>query len=466
MEFKDVLEAVRRFRLLSAAVVLLFLAMGAAAVLLPHPKYKASATLIAEPGPKVPVGDAGVPTIEFMLPSIVQQVGTQAFQEAVLKRDPQIADAPDLSIGATQAAGTGILYVTAMSRNAAVVVNASNAAAKELADHQLSPLVQLQLLDPAHGVASASRAKAPILAAALVLGLMAAVLTALTANALRRTAVEEGDIESIFGLEVLGEIPKRDTPSPLIANVFASSDFTQLSEAFQKVAANLQTAGILGARREIAIVSCSGEEGKTTIASGLAFALALNGQETLLIDADLRRPTLHSRFGLRRTPGLGDASSARLGPGLRQVVRKNLTVIAAGQADQHPTNIITRRLPELLRNDGFSHESVVLVDTPPLAGIPEAILICHFVSCVILVVEPGRTYRSVLERVLHDLRRADVEVVGVVLNRVTRSSGGQHYSPYYDAIADYEPASAVAQGENRPSNVGWLRAGIKKNADT
>jgi capsular exopolysaccharide synthesis family protein len=430
MQLKDVLEAVKRFRLLAAAVVVVFVGIGIVAVYLPKKSYKATATLIAQPS-NTSSAASSVPTIQFLLPSVVQQVGTLAFQDAVLTRAPTISSAPDLSINAALVAGTGIITITAQSRDRQVVVAASNAAAKELVARRLSPLLQLQLLDPAHQPELVATSKGPILGAALVLGLMAALLAALAANALRRAVVEEADLEPMFGLEILGEVPKRDVSSSAISTVFSNRDLLMLSEAFQKIVANLQTAGILATHHEIAIVSGSGDEGKTTVASGLAFALALNGHETLLIDTDLRKPTLHTRFGVARSPGLGDSQTHGSDPKLRHRVRSNLSVVTAGRTSQHPTTIVTRKLPELLRNSE-SGDQIVIVDTPPLASVPETILICHLVSGVIIVVEPGHTERAVLQRVLHDFRRADVEVLGVVLNRVERSSSRRRYASYYD----------------------------------
>jgi capsular exopolysaccharide synthesis family protein len=441
MHLKDVVAAVKRSKLLCAGVVLAFLALGAAAVELPARSYTATATLIAGPNPKS-AATSSVPTVQFMLPAIVQQVETGQFRRAVLLRHPVLARVTDLGITAAAAPGTGILSVTATSRDSADVAAAANAAALELIRSPLTPLVKLQLLAPSTGAAAKSSNKTVIMGAALILGLMAAVLAALARNALRREVVEEGDLESVYGLEILGEIPKARMSSPLIGETFATREMVPVAEAFQKLVANLQVAEIFKTHPQIAVVSCLGQEGKTTVSSGLAYALALAGNKTTLIDADLRKPTVHTRFGLPLSPGLGDPEvvPSPVQPGL-----KTLTVVTAGQAYQHPTNVVTRRLPALL-DDNRDERRIVIVDTPPLGPSAEAILISAFVSGVIFVIQPGKTDPKLLDRVLHDLRRSGVDVLGVVLNRVERQAGT--YGAYYDATPT--AASDIVSAGVRP----------------
>lgn len=422
MQLTDVLAALRRFRLLAAAVVVLFLLIGLVAAYLPADRFQATSTLTASPAGKNPDYNA-VAAVQFMLPAIVQQVETAGFQKEVVRRVRGASAVHDLSISATQAQGSGVIRITAKSRDRNIVVPVSNTAAQVLIKRRLSPIVGLQLLAPALAASSSGAGlRAPIVLSSLVLGMIAAVLAALAANALRGKAVGEQDLVRL-DLEIVGRLPRRREVPTSIAQVFTDPSYVELREAFQKLVANLRAASVLDKHRQLAIVSCSGSEGKTTVTSGLAYALALNGSEVMLIDADLRRPRLHEEFELfKATGGFPPSEPFALTTSL-----ENLQVITAIRSVDHPAKVVSQWLPLLL---GRYADRFVLVDTPPLLPVADGTLVAHLVSAAIIVVEPGRTERTAFERTVHDLRRANVEILGAVLNRVVTPAEARFYGGY------------------------------------
>jgi Mrp family chromosome partitioning ATPase/capsular polysaccharide biosynthesis protein len=426
MQLNQVVTALRRFKLLAAAIVVLFTAVGVFAAYSRTPSYKASAILVASP-PNAQ--DSSIAGVQFMLPAVIQQVTTARFRTTVLDSLPAALRSETVAIGATQDQGTGIIHVSASGRDPGILPSVSNAAAKQLIKSKLTPSIKLALLQPAvHASSTTAATRPPIVIASFLLGFIAAVFAALGAGALRSETVQERDLWRRFGLEILGEIPKRSGRASTVMAAFADPGQFEFTEAFHKLVAMLQATGFLGRPRRIAVISSVGGEGKTTVSSGLAYALAFNQPyDVLVVDADLRQPKLHVAFGLDEPEDDGS-----LEPEAVDVALGNLRVVPALRSDEHPAKVVSRVLPRLLDE---SEHTTVIVDTPPLLRVPEATLIAHMVEAVILVVEPGRTKVGQLEKTLHDLRRANVQVLGVVLNRVQAVGRSMPYGAFFDSAA-------------------------------
>src|SRR4051812_44449677 len=184
MKMTDVLGALRRFWLLALAVFAVALAAGAAAAFLPKSKYDASATLIVTPKQ---IDFATISAVNFLMPSVVEQVKTAEFRQRVDRRLAPWVRALAPSLDASFEPGTAIVRVDAMSTSPLAAAAAANAAAHETVSHPISKAAEMELLAPAPVPRSpASPRRVPILAGATALGVMGAVFAALAAGALRR----------------------------------------------------------------------------------------------------------------------------------------------------------------------------------------------------------------------------------------------------------------------------------------
>jgi capsular exopolysaccharide synthesis family protein len=170
--------------------------------------------------------------------------------------------------------------------------------------------------------------------------------------------------------------------------------------------------------------------GKSTVASNYALVSALSHSSVLLVDGDLRAPTVHECFGVPRSPGLVDALA--VGSGLEQFARR---VAAAGQLDVLPAGSpipragdlpASARMGELLREASARYDAVV-IDSPPLLAVADAEgFASHPGVDVVLVVGPA-TRRRAVQKAVRKLELIEAHLAGTVVNRVGRQTGYAHY---------------------------------------
>jgi capsular exopolysaccharide synthesis family protein len=208
------------------------------------------------------------------------------------------------------------------------------------------------------------------------------------------------------------------------------------TSAFEEAVRTLRNTILLsdfeGRLRSIVITSAAPSEGKTTIAAHLAIANADRGQKTLLVDGDLRRPSLHAKFGITPREGL---SNVLTGERLWQEVvvpvegRPNLSLLPAGLGSHRAADLIGPRLATLL--DEFAKEyDLVFLDSPPLLGFAECLQMATVADGVLIVSRAGETKRKAVAEVISVLNRLRANIVGVVLNQVGQETSADGYSYY------------------------------------
>ncbi|MGO9333555.1 MAG: tyrosine-protein kinase family protein, partial [Acidimicrobiales bacterium] len=175
------------------------------------------------------------------------------------------------------------------------------------------------------------------------------------------------------------------------------------------------------------VTSWEPREGKSSVASHVAWALAIPGRSVVAVDCDLRKPTLHEIFGVALSPGVSDFFASN-GPAelLTPTGNRYLELIPAGVPRRHPADIVTAEVPRLL---SALHEldQTVIVDCPPLSGVAETRILVAKADAVVLVVDARKFDPERLEQSLVQLRAARANVVGIVLNRVRRRNVDDSY---------------------------------------
>jgi polysaccharide biosynthesis transport protein len=265
--------------------------------------------------------------------------------------------------------------------------------------------------------------KKKIAFASLFLGLALGVGLVLAREYLDNTVRNPEEIERYLHLDLLAAVPHH-----------ASDNSHLVTEAYQ----NLRTA-LLFARREevggqvVLITGTAPQEGKTTTIVNMARLLGGAGERTVVIDCDLRRAQLHRRLELEREPGFTDyfVKHEPLSALVKPTSTPNLFALSAGPLPPNPPAILARKsLGDLLTELRADFEWI-LIDSPPLASVTDALLLARHADIVVMVVQHNKVDKRVVKRSVAALRRATPNLLGAVLNAVNVAGKGYYYYYYH-----------------------------------
>ena len=238
------------------------------------------------------------------------------------------------------------------------------------------------------------------------------------------------DIEGKLDLALLGVIP-RSADSELRGGL--EDPKSPISEAYNSLRGSLLYATSEGLPKSILVTSAQASEGKTTTSLAIATGLARMGKRTLLIDADMRRPSVHKQLLLANERGLSTllTSHEPLTGIAIAAAQERLSVIPAGPVPPSPTELLsTGRLEGILREAASSFD-VVVIDSPPILGLADAPVMSALVDGVIFVVEADRAHRGALKTAMRRLRAMRPVLLGAVLTKFDPLRAGNRYSEYY-----------------------------------
>jgi polysaccharide biosynthesis transport protein len=218
---------------------------------------------------------------------------------------------------------------------------------------------------------------------------------------------------------------------PLITASHVPPDF---AESFRTVRASLVAAYPRRGRNIVLVTSAEPLEGKTTTAANTAIALAGSGARVLLIDADMRRPGVHRLMRLANDRGLAQVlvGQIRLCDVIQRTVEPNLLAVTGGPTPPNPAELLaSERMKALLESLGHMPYDWVILDTPPVLAVADALILASEVSGVTFVVRAESTRRRLAERALASLASAHSPQTAVVLNKVDFERNSYYYSRYY-----------------------------------
>jgi succinoglycan biosynthesis transport protein ExoP len=267
------------------------------------------------------------------------------------------------------------------------------------------------------------------LTAALVYGLLVGLGLGGIRERLNRKVMSATDVKSM-GVALLGLVPTVVNPIALLRQS-ATDPSASLLEAYRKVQTYLDRGKATGSAWVFLVSSTSAGEGKTTTAASLAILMAQKGLRVLLIDADLRRPTLTRYFQAKVRGGLAQAVAAGSLEPFVTTVADRLDLLASEAVERDaPLVLGGESLRKLLRLARERYDYVIC-DAPPLLPVVDALLLMPLVDGLILVAAAGRTYAQGLWDALEHIRSRHGNLIGVVLNRVDfRGIEYRHYGKY------------------------------------
>jgi polysaccharide biosynthesis transport protein len=267
---------------------------------------------------------------------------------------------------------------------------------------------------------------------ALALGFVLAAIVPFGLDYINDTVKTPEDVTRRLKLPFLGLVPSvRGDKNVVLASEQVPHDF---GESFRSLRTALIGQYEAAETKLLIFTSAQPLEGKTTTAVNVAMALAYGGARVLVVDADMRRPGLHRPLRLTNERGLSQVLSgqARVRDVIQRTVDPNLLAVTAGQTPPNPSELLTsERMKTLLRNLSHGPFDWIILDTPPVLAVTDAVVLAPLVSGVTFVVGAEMTRRRLAERALETILATYPKQVGVVLNKVDFARNKYYYSRYY-----------------------------------
>ncbi len=277
-------------------------------------------------------------------------------------------------------------------------------------------------------------------ALAVAVGMMLVAGGLVASEALDDTIKTPQDVQRVLGLPVLGMIARNTIPDQYLITDYQPR--SPVSEAYRMLRTNIQFANIDQPINTLLITSAEPLEGKSTISANLAVVNAQNGRDVTLVDCDLRRPTIHKRFGLPNKAGFSTLFISTLDAldNIRQATKiPHLSVLTTGPLPHNPAELIaSRRMIEILKRIRGKGDLIIL-DTPPALAVTDASILAPIVDGVLLVMTPGATRRMAARDMVEQLSRVGGNILGVVFNNFSESRGAYAYrsNKYYSRYGKY-----------------------------
>ena len=201
------------------------------------------------------------------------------------------------------------------------------------------------------------------------------------------------------------------------------------SEAYRTLRTNLSFYSLDKPLRTLVVTSPAAGEGKSTTIANLAVTMAQSGRRTILVDTDLRRPTLHELFDLQMAPGLTNLVMEEVGDlPLQQTPVENLWLLSSGTKPPNPADLLGAARMDQIITQLLEKADMVLFDAPPVMAAADAAILGARVDGVLLIIQAGKTRRDHSERARELLEKAKVRIVGAALTNAPKdSSMGEYY---------------------------------------
>jgi capsular exopolysaccharide synthesis family protein len=444
----DLLKAVRKHFLTSAIGFGVILVFTVALSVLVTPKYSASSELFASYDDQSTASQdiSSINTagsyISTQIKTYPSLVTTQAVLDPVISElnlDMTVEELGEL-VAVTNPANTMLIDISVETDNAAQSQKIANAVAESLSNTVKSSLysssnspVKLAVVQKATLPDSPSSPNIKLnLLIGIVLGIIVGILAALVKDMTDTRLSSVRDLQNITNAPLLGSIPDNDAVKQG-APVVSSAPSSLVAEEYRRVRANLSfIAPVKGLNsRLIVVTSTEPGEGKTTTSVNIAAAFAENGSKVLLIDADLRHPSVATKIGLEEAVGLSHVLSgqANVADVVQRYWKANFHIMPAGPKPPNASLLLNSSTMEAMVVQALKQYDYVIVDTTPMTIAADAGMFGRMGNGVVMVVGRGICDKKDLATTLQQLGNVDVPVIGTVLNYAEQSK--KHHGNYY-----------------------------------
>lgn len=288
---------------------------------------------------------------------------------------------------------------------------------------------------------------------ATMAGMLLAAGAVFAVDALDDTIKNPDEMRRRFNLPILGMIAWHQTENG--RPIALAEPRSPTAESFRSLRTNVTYAAVDRPLRRVLVTSATPQDGKTTIASSLAVVFAQNDKNVVLVDADLRRPQVHRRFGMQNRAGLTEMFVRPL-DNISGVVRAvsipKLAVISSGGTPPNPSELLTSKAMGQILDRLNQAFDLIVIDTPPVLTVTDAAALAPAMDGVILVAKPGATKLGAFRQALEQMQAVGARILGVVLNDVNPSSRryGYYYNRYYSKYSHYYDQDGSGKVNTRP----------------
>ena len=313
------------------------------------------------------------------------------------------------------------------------------------------------IVDYAKTATPATR-KSTSMALAFIVSLMLSFAVGFVTEFADSTLRTPEEITRSIGLGFLGSIIRLKEPRQV---VFADGKATSnIAEAYTKIYSNIRFAAVESPLRSILVTSARKGEGKSTTLMNLACGIAAAGKRVIIVDTDLRNPTLQRILGTRHPFGVTSvlAGECSLDEALRETSHPGLSFLPSGPIPPNPAELLQSAAMKELIDTLEARADTVIFDSPPALLVADAMLLAAELDAAVIVSESGGVTRKEVQHVRDTLHVAKARILGVILNKVVESPGAYYYN-YYSYYRYYQESEEKA-GETAGA-FGWLRDSVK-----
>jgi len=274
------------------------------------------------------------------------------------------------------------------------------------------------------------------LALGLILGLMAGIGCAFLIEYLDNTIKSEKDLESRYGLTVLGSVEKLKEKGKYIESYIVHKPLSPLAESYRLIRSGLLLSSAEHPPKTILVTSMGPGEGKTSTTINIARVFSQGGKKVLIIDCDLRRPRVHSVFAMQNDKGLSNYLTGNLHENIiHKVAGEEIFAITAGAIPPNPSDLVGSKKLKLLIEKVSENFDFIIIDSPPVQSVTDSLALTQLVDGTVVVVKAGETTYDMIESGLKKLKDVQCHFLGFVLNGMGKqhSAGGYYYgyTAYY-----------------------------------
>ena len=443
MELSNYLRALRKHRLLIATLTLLGTALGYGLYLLTPAVYSSSVTFYVS----TPLSEGNNPLsagefAQARVNSYVALLESEQLANRVIRdqRLPLTTAEVRQQISASAELNTVLVKAEVLNHSPQQSLAVARGVATtfgpmvDTLDNQgrKSPTVVINVVSgPTLALTPVSPDRRLYAGLGLLCGAALAALIAVLRELLDSTVRSVDLATALVRAPVIGSIPfdPRIRKAPLL---LGGTGTTRRGEAFRQLRTNLQFVQAAASAEVLMVTSAQAQEGKTSTAADLALSFVELGHRVLLIEADLRRPTLSHHLGIAGS-GLTDVlvGQVEVDDVIQQWHNAGLSVLPSGTNAPNPAELLgSAQMAGLVKTLRSSYDHVIL-DTPPLLPVTDAVVCAGLVDGVVLVVRSGKTHRSSVAAAANALRAVDAHILGVVLSmtKVSRSDLQAYASP-------------------------------------